>query len=57
MANRDPKVFPNPNEVDLALTGNRHFSFGLGIHRCIGSNVARMVSSGCSPGLALPHER
>ena len=43
MANRDPSVFDNPNEVDLARTGNRHHSFGLGIHRCIGSNVARMV--------------
>jgi cytochrome P450 len=43
MSNRDPDVFPNPNEVDLARTGNRHHSFGLGIHRCIGSNVARMV--------------
>jgi cytochrome P450 len=43
MANRDPAVFENPNEIDLARTGNRHHSFGLGIHRCIGSNVARMV--------------
>jgi cytochrome P450 len=43
MANRDPSVFANPNEIDLARTGNRHHSFGLGIHRCIGSNVARMV--------------
>jgi cytochrome P450 len=43
MSNRDPEVFPHPNEVDLARTGNRHHSFGLGIHRCIGSNVARMV--------------
>jgi cytochrome P450 len=43
MANRDPSVFPNPNEVDLARQGNRHASFGLGIHRCIGSNMARMV--------------
>ena len=43
MSNRDPEIFPNPNEVDLARTGNRHHSFGLGIHRCIGSNVARMV--------------
>ncbi len=43
MANRDPSLFPNPNEIDLARTGNRHHSFGLGIHRCIGSNVARMV--------------
>ncbi len=43
MANRDPALFENPHEIDLARTGNRHHSFGLGIHRCIGSNVARMV--------------
>ena len=43
MSNRDPAVFPNPHEIDLARTGNRHHSFGLGVHRCIGSNVARMV--------------
>ncbi|MCX5044252.1 cytochrome P450 [Aldersonia sp. NBC_00410] len=43
MANRDPQVFENPNEVELDRKGNRHFSFGLGIHRCIGSNVARTV--------------
>jgi hypothetical protein len=27
----------------LDRKGNRHFSFGLGIHRCAGSNVARVV--------------
>jgi cytochrome P450 len=43
MANRDPSVFPNPHEVDMARTGNRHMGFGIGIHRCIGSNVARTV--------------
>jgi cytochrome P450 len=43
MANRDPSLFPDPDQIDLARTGNRHFSFGLGLHRCIGSNVARMV--------------
>ncbi len=43
MSNRDPLVFANPNEIDLARTGNRHHSFGLGLHRCIGSNLARMV--------------
>ena len=43
MANRDPSLFENPNEIDMARTGNRHYSFGLGLHRCIGSNVARMV--------------
>jgi cytochrome P450 len=43
MANRDPEVFGDPNTVDLERKGNRHFSFGLGIHRCIGSYVARSV--------------
>ena len=43
MANRDPEIFTRPDEVILDRTGNRHFSFGLGVHRCIGSNVARTV--------------
>jgi len=43
MANRDSSVFENPDQIDLERTGNRHYSFGLGIHRCIGSNMARMV--------------
>jgi cytochrome P450 len=43
MANRDPSIFENPNAVDLDRRGNRHYSFGLGIHRCIGSNLARTV--------------
>ncbi|BBZ32509.1 cytochrome P450 [Mycolicibacterium confluentis] len=43
MANRDPSLFDNPDGVDLERKGNRHFSFGLGVHRCIGSNVARTV--------------
>ncbi|MFI2336716.1 cytochrome P450 [Nocardia rhamnosiphila] len=43
MANRDPSVFPDPDTVVLDRKGNRHVSFGLGIHRCIGSNLARLV--------------
>jgi cytochrome P450 len=43
MANRDPQVFPDPDEVKLDRTNNRHTSFGLGVHRCIGSNLARAV--------------
>ena len=36
-------MFPEPNTIDLARKNNRHSSFGIGIHRCIGSNVARTV--------------
>jgi cytochrome P450 len=43
MANRDATVFADPHSVVLDRKRNRHFSFGLGIHRCIGSNVARVV--------------
>jgi cytochrome P450 len=41
-ANRDGTVFPHPDELDLERERNPHFSFGLGNHRCIGSNLARM---------------
>jgi cytochrome P450 len=41
-ANRDPEFFPDADEVHLDRTENRHAAFGLGIHRCIGSHLARM---------------
>ncbi|NKQ51601.1 cytochrome P450 [Amycolatopsis sp. K13G38] len=41
MANRDAEVFEDPHRIKLDRKGNRHASFGLGVHRCIGSNVAR----------------
>jgi cytochrome P450 len=41
-ANRDPAVFPHADRVVLDRRENRHAAFGLGIHRCIGSNLARM---------------
>ena len=41
-ANRDPAIFPDAGRVVLDREVNRHSAFGLGIHRCIGSNLARM---------------
>ena len=41
-ANRDPEFFDRPDEVILDRAKNRHAAFGLGIHRCLGSNLARM---------------
>jgi cytochrome P450 len=40
--NRDPDVFPDADQVLLDRAENRHAAFGLGIHRCLGSNLARM---------------
>jgi cytochrome P450 len=40
-ANRDPEVFDNPDEVILDRFPNRHMAFGVGAHRCLGSNIAR----------------
>ena len=41
-ANRDPEVFPDADKVILDRQQNRHLAFGAGIHRCAGSNLARM---------------
>ena len=41
-ANRDPEAFDNADEVLIDREINRHSAFGLGIHRCLGSNLARM---------------
>jgi hypothetical protein len=41
-ANRDPEAFERADEVILDREVNRHAAFGLGIHRCAGSHLARM---------------
>jgi cytochrome P450 len=41
-ANRDPVQFDRAGEVVLDREVNRHAAFGLGIHRCVGSHLARM---------------
>jgi cytochrome P450 len=40
--NRDPEAFEQPDQVIIDRAVNRHFAFGVGIHRCLGSNLARM---------------
>jgi len=41
-ANRDPEKFTDPDKVILDREVNPHIAFGVGIHRCAGSNLARM---------------
>jgi cytochrome P450 len=41
-ANRDPAQFDRAGEIVIDREVNRHAAFGLGIHRCIGSHLARM---------------
>jgi cytochrome P450 len=41
-ANRDPAQFDRAAEVVIDREVNRHAAFGLGIHRCLGSHLARM---------------
>lgn len=43
-ANRDPAVFENPEELDLSrVNAKKQMSFGVGIHRCLGSHYAKMM--------------
>ena len=44
-ANRDPEAFEDADKVVLDRQRNRHGAFGLGIHRCLGSNLARLELS------------
>jgi cytochrome P450 len=41
-ANFDPRRFNDPLRLDLARSGNRHFSFGHGPHYCLGAPLARI---------------
>jgi cytochrome P450 len=42
VANRDEAMFKNPYDIDFHRPDNRHISFGMGVHRCLGSHLARL---------------
>ncbi|QKW10538.1 4-nitrotryptophan synthase [Streptomyces sp. NA04227] len=42
-ANRDPRVFTDPDTFDLGRTNSgKHLSFGLGLHSCLGRQIASL---------------
>ncbi|WP_049576768.1 4-nitrotryptophan synthase [Streptomyces sp. SBT349] len=42
-ANRDPEMFPRPNEFDLGRRNSgKHLSFGMGVHSCLGRQIATL---------------
>ncbi|MBE2997231.1 cytochrome P450 [Nocardiopsis sp. HNM0947] len=40
--NRDPSVFPCPDEFDMTRNPQGHLAFGHGVHHCLGSSVAQL---------------
>jgi cytochrome P450 len=42
VANLDPAAVPEPLTVDFDRGARSHIDFGIGVHRCLGSHLARM---------------
>jgi len=42
-ANRDERMYPNPDVYDIARRPKRHLGFGGGVHSCLGAMLARVA--------------
>jgi cytochrome P450 len=63
LANRDPSVFPDPDDLDITRPHGSHVGFGFGAHHCLGAQLARTELQeafrgllGRLPGLRLARE-
>lgn len=50
-ANRDPRVFAEPDRLDVGREAGGHISFGAGVHHCLGAQLARMELQEALAGL------
>ena len=56
-ANRDPRVWDNPDAFDLSRNPSGHVGFGMGIHQCVGQHVARFEAEALLTALTERVER
>jgi cytochrome P450 len=42
IGNRDPRMFAEPDRLDLTREARHHVAFGFGVHQCLGQSLARM---------------
>jgi cytochrome P450 len=56
-ANRDPRAYINPNQLDIERDGVAHLAFGFGMHICLGFPLARTEGQVAFPALLARYAR